>query len=150
VLVVDEGGLKNEAPFENSPPRRQFKTSYQSGDAVTWRPEVLLERPIVFVFFQQPIGSGVGQVGKPDPQIASRRTSEVISPNLLELLRQVTTITVGIEYLRIDPVDLSSVWINIPPDLVAQGLQVFHCDLNSGHIVDPRLLVSYGRKLVTA
>jgi hypothetical protein len=96
---------------------------------------------LVFVFFQQPIGSGVGQVVKLDPQIASRRTSEVISPNLLELLRQVTTITVGIEYLRIDPVDLSSVWINMPPDFLAQGLQAFHCDLNSGHIVDPRLLV---------
>jgi hypothetical protein len=45
VLVVVESGPKNEAAFENSRPRRQFKTSYRSGDAVTWRPEVLLERP---------------------------------------------------------------------------------------------------------
>ena len=55
MLVVDEGGLKNEAAFENSRPRRQFKTSYQSGDAVTWRPEVLLERPTCVRVFPGPI-----------------------------------------------------------------------------------------------
>ena len=76
------------------------------------------KRQLVFVFFKQPMMSGIRQITKPYPYVASGGTSEIISSSLLALLRKVRTITVGIEYLRIDPLDFSSFWINVPPGLV--------------------------------
>src|SRR5262249_32942876 len=63
----------------------------------------------------------MGQVAKPNPHITSGRTGEVFPSNLLALLREVRIITVGVECLRIGPLNLGSLWIDLESGCFAPG-----------------------------
>src|SRR5262249_37451190 len=78
---------------------------------------------------------GLGQVVKANPHIASGRTGEVCPPNTLMFLREIGVVAVGVAYLCIDPLDLRSVWINVEPNFLAQGVQVFLFDHDNPHVL---------------
>ena len=87
------------------------------------------------MLFPQGIPSGVGQVVKADPHIAAGGTGEVFPPYLLVFLREVEAVAVGVECLRIGPLNLGSLWIDLEPNSLAQGIQVLHCDLDGWHVL---------------
>ena len=60
------------------------------------------ERQLKFVLFPQLCSGRLRQVNKRDPHIASGRTGEVFTPNMIVLLREVGVVAVGVECLRIN------------------------------------------------
>ena len=62
---------------------------------------------------------------KRDPYVASGRTSEIFPPDLLKFLREIGIDAIGIECVRIVPINLSSFGIDLLPCLLSDREPLF-------------------------
>src|SRR5260370_34477399 len=70
------------------------------------------KRQSVLVLFQESIFGRFGEIAKPPPYVASGSTGEVFSPDLVKFLWKLGVESIGVERLRIRPVDLCRVRID--------------------------------------
>src|SRR5262249_33403559 len=91
------------------------------------------------VLLPQGVSRRLRQIAKPDPYIASGRTGEIFPPDLLQLLREVWIDAIGVECLRICPLDLCSFWIDPKTGFLADrepSLPLLICHDRS-HLLSP-------------
>src|SRR5262249_44287612 len=77
------------------------------------------KRQLCFVLLPQGFPDLLGQIVKTDPHVASGRTGKVFSPNLPVFLREIGIVAVGVECLRIDPLNIGSLRVDVKPNCFA-------------------------------